>query len=144
MMQDFSFYFFHFCLSVHYTWGYSRVCGKNAQQQEGKQKLFQTHVRICLQNFPSVFQAHCTLTSKVVIRNSLLSFSLIVSQETHMVYLVYINQHINMSNTSIMNLTHIQTNQSFIIDFSRHRMPYLFFWKQFNRDRYDESANCFF
>lgn len=139
MMQDSS--FFHFCLSVHYTWGYSRICGKNVQQQEGFFKHMLEHV---YKISPPFFQAHCTLTSKVLIKNSLLSFSLIISQETHMVYPVYINQHTNMSNTSIMNLTHIQTNQSFIIDFSRQRMPYLVFWKQVNRDRYDESANCFF
>lgn len=30
-----------------------------------------------------------------------------------------------MPDTSIMNLTHTQTNGSCIIDFSRHRMPHL-------------------
>lgn len=42
-----------------------------------------------------------------------------------------------------MNLTHSQTNGSYIIDFSRHRLPPLFFGKLFNRDWYDESASFF-
>lgn len=97
---------------------------KSSNSRKGNRSFFK-HVRTSLQNFPSLFQTHYTPTCRVLIKNSLLSFFLIISQETHAVYALYINQHINMSNTSIRNLTHTETNGTCIIDFIRHRMPYI-------------------
>lgn len=90
-MQVFSFFFIFACLYV-IRGLIPEYLEKMSNSRTGNKSFFKyISVRTSLQNLPSIFQTHYTPTCKILIKNSLLSFFLIISQGTHTVYPIYIN-----------------------------------------------------